>query len=480
MNRTSAFIALAAALLLVAVVVGLPKSTGAPPTPAPAPTPTPTATPAPPPLAGNHPGSLSLSGKLSHPYVVPGTSDVFATLEVSAVDVPGARRAPVNLAVVIDRSGSMSGDKIAQARRAALRLVDLLDEHDRLAIIHYGSDVRFFPGAFASTENKERMRRYIRGIADEGGTNIGDGLMAGKAQLDVARSDFTVNRLILLSDGQPTVGITSENGLANVARTLRNAGTTVTSLGVGADFNEDLMQRLAEIGGGSYGFIRDAEATAALFEKDLSQAGTMVARGVTVSFDLPPGIALREVFGRPSSRLGNRVTVSMPDFSARQTEKLVVHLAASNLSGAEGMAVDVGDFRLDYTDLLTSQAADAQVKLAAMLTADRSLADQRRDKDAIVFATRARASQNVEKAAVAMQKGKFEEARQFIRENTFLFDDAQTVAGAEAFEGDRAANAQQADVVRAAPAAAPAVQSERVKSMKVEAKRGYGLGSSVY
>jgi Ca-activated chloride channel family protein len=480
MNRTSAYIALAAALLLVAVVVGLPKSNGTPaPTPTPAPSPSPAPAPAPP-VAVNHPGSLSLTGKLSHPYVVPGTSDVFATLEVSAVDVPGARRAPVNLAVVIDRSGSMSGDKIAQARRAALRLVDLLTENDRLAIVHYGSDVRFFPGAFASTENKERMRRYIRGISDEGGTNIGDGLMAGKAQLDVARSDFTVNRLILLSDGQPTVGITSEQGLSNVARTLRNAGTTVTSLGVGADFNEDLMQRLAEIGGGSYGFIRDAEATVALFEKDLSQAGTMVARGVTVSFDLPRGIELREVFGRPSSRLGNRVTVTMPDFSARQSEKLVVHLAASGLSGAEGTAVDVGDFRLDYTDLLTAQAADANVKLAAMLTADRSLADQRRDKDAIVFATRARASQNVEKAAVAIQKGKFEEARRFIRENTFLFDDAEDIAGAESLAGDRAANARQADVVQAAPAAPATVQSESVKAMKVDAKRGYGLGSSVY
>jgi Ca-activated chloride channel family protein len=479
MNRTSAYIALAAALLLVAVVVGLPKTTQAPaPTPSP-PAPAPVPSPTPAPVAVNRPGSLSLTGKLSHPYLVPGTSDVFATLEVSAVDVPGQKRAPVNLAVVIDRSGSMSGAKIEQARRAALRLVDLLTADDRLAIVHYGSDVRFFPGAFASEDNKERMRRYIRGISDEGGTNIGDGLMAGKAQLDVARSDFTVNRLILLSDGQPTVGVTSERGLSNIARTLRNAGTTVTSLGVGADFNEDLMQQLAEIGGGSYGFIRDAQSTVALFEKDLAQAGTMVARGVTLSFDLPPGVTLREVFGRPANQQGRQVFVALPDFSARQTEKLVVHLGVG-ASGSEGTAVDVSTFRLDYTDLLTTQAADAKLSLAAMLTADRSIADERRDKDSLVFATRARASQNVEKAAVAAQKGRFQEAQQLIRQNQFLFDDAAAVTGASAFEGDRAANEKQAEVLEAAPQAPAAVQSESVKSMKIEAKRGYGSGASVY
>lgn len=479
MNRTTAFLGIAAALLLTAVVVGLPKHapTVTPPPPAPAPTP-PAPQPAPPPVQVGHPGSLSMTGKLSHPYLVPGTSDVFATLEISAVDVPNAKRAPVNLSLVIDRSGSMSGEKIAQARRAALRLVDLLEETDRLAIIHYGSDVRLMPGAFATTENKERMRRYIGNIADEGGTNIGDGLMAGKAQLDVARSDFTVNRLLLLSDGQPTVGITSERGLVNIASRLRAAGTTVTALGVGADFNEDLMQRLADTGGGSYGFIRDAESTVALFEKDLQQAGTMVARGVTLKFEVPAGIDFREVFGRPVTRSGNTISVALPDFSARQTEKLVVHLAA-HVAGAPEQAFDVADFRLDYSDLLTSQAADANVKLAAMVTPDRSLADQKRDKDAFVFATRARASQNVEKAAAAIQAGRFQQAQQLIEDNRVLFDSAAPVAGAD-LAGDYAANEQQLDVARKAPAAPAAVQSESVKAMKVDSLRGYGRGASVY
>ncbi|MCA2977217.1 MAG: VWA domain-containing protein [Myxococcaceae bacterium] len=477
MNRTTTFIALAVALLLLAVVGGLPKPPPPTPTTTAPPMRPPVVAPAPPPATQRAPGALRLTGKLSHPVLAPGTSDVFATLEVSAVDRPGAPRAAVNLAVVIDRSGSMSGAKIAQARRAALHLVELLNETDRLAIVHYGTDVQVLPGAFATAANKERMRGFVRAISEQGGTNIGDALVAGKAQLDVARSDFTVNRLILLSDGQPTVGVTSAAGLERVAQTLRSAGTTITALGVGADFNEDLMQRLAELGGGSYGFIRDAEATASLFERDLAQAGTMVARGVTVSVELPPGVALREVLGRPSAVEGRRVTVTMPDFSARQTERLVVHLTASGLTGAEGAAVDVAAFRLDYVDLLASQPGLEQLRLAALVTGDRALAEQRRDPEALVFANRARASQNVERAADAMKQGLFEQARRFIADNKRLIDEAESVAGTEALAGDRALNAAQLDSTAPAP---QMEQAERAKSLKVEARRGFGLGASVY
>src|SRR5689334_9358284 len=114
MNRTFLFLASAAVLLILAVVMGLPMAHVATPVPNPPPQNPPAPDPfIKPPEA--HPGSLSMTGRLSHPYVLPGTNDVFATFEVTAVDVPGSKRAPVNLAVVIDRSGSMQGQKIVQA-----------------------------------------------------------------------------------------------------------------------------------------------------------------------------------------------------------------------------------------------------------------------------------------------------------------------------------------------------------------------------
>lgn len=480
MNRTTAYLGAAAALLLTAVVVGLPHITSTPvPVPPPTPTPAPAPQPAPqPPAPTAHPGSLSLTGRLSHPYVVPGTSDVFATLEVTAAEVPGATRAPVNLALVIDRSGSMSGTKIEQARRAALRLVDLLDEHDRLAIVHYGSDVRALGGLFATPDNKARMKRYINSIQDEGGTNIGEGLWAGKNYLAAAMSDFRVNRLLLLSDGQPTVGITSASGLANTVSKIRASGVSVTSLGVGADFNEDLMQRLADVGGGSYGFISDASAMASIFERDLKQAGTMVARGVTLSFALPDGIAFREVYGRPSSSSGNTVSIALSDFSAGQVEKLVVHLSATP-SVTTG-SIDVASFKLDYTDLLTESAADARLALAAMVTTDSTLAQAKRDKAAFVDATKARAAVNYKKAADAIDRGDFDGARRTLDQNAGYFFEAEQVAGPGAVADEVQNQNAVMGLTTAAPMAAPAERREAVKAMKVQSMKSSGRGDSVY
>ncbi len=483
MNRTTAFLAVAAALLLTAVIVGLPRVAGPGPAPTPpAPTPvvvvTPPPVPVPVPVPGTTPGSLSLTGRLSHPYLVPGTSDVFATLEVTAVDVPGSSRAPVNLAVVIDRSGSMSGAKIENARRAASRLVDLLDEHDRLSVVHYGTDVSAMGGVFATPENKLKLKRYIANIVDEGGTNIGDGLAVGARHIERAMTDFRVNRLLLLSDGQPTVGITTAQGLAAVVRRIRDQGVSVTSLGVGSDFNEDLMQRLADVGGGSYGFISDAAAMTALFQKDLEQAGTMVARAAALTFTLPPGVRFVEVYGRPVSQVGNTVSITLPDFSARQVEKLVVHLTAS--PSVRSGSVDIAGFQLAYTDLLTEKPADARLSLAAMVTEDNTLALRNRDKAAVVMASKAQAGENYKKAAEAIDRGDYGQAQKDLKANDAIFFDADSVAGEGSMADERATNSAIFGLSTSAPSAAPETRREAVKQMKSESKRSAGRGASLY
>lgn len=485
MNRTSIFLTVAAALLILAVVMGFPKvaTQPAPPPPVPvvvAPPPEPVVAPVPVPVPVANPGSLSLTGRLSHPYLVPGTSDVFATLEVTAVDVPGAKRAPVNLAVVIDRSGSMSGSKIENARRAASRLVDLLEDQDRLSIVHYGTDVNSMGGVFCTSENKLKLKRYIANISDEGGTNIGDGLAVGEKHIARALTDFRVNRLLLLSDGQPTVGITTANGLSNVVRAIRNRGVSVTSLGVGADFNEDLMQKLADVGGGSYGFIsdRDPSAMATLFQRDLEQAGTMVARTVQLSFDLPAGVRFVEVYGRPVSQVGNKVIISMPDFSARQVEKLVVHMTAS--PSVTSGSIDIASFQLAYTDLLTEKPADARLSLAAMVTEDRTLAMNNRDKAATVAAGKARAAMNYQKAAVALDNGNWADANKALKDNEQIFFEADAVAGEGSMAEERQTNTGMFGLSTAAPSAPEPMRREAVKKMKTESLRSSGRGDSVY
>jgi Ca-activated chloride channel family protein len=477
MNKTFTYLALAGALALVALVLGMPRV--APPAPPPVPhiaTPVPTPPPPVPPVNTASHGSLTMTSRLSHPYITPGSTDLFVTVDVTGDEVPGSQRSPVNLALVIDRSGSMSGYKLQQAKQAARHLVGLLRNEDRLAIVHYGSDVKSLPSMPATASNRERMLQYIDGIWDEGGTNISAGLQSGQHQVNTARREFQVNRIILISDGQPTEGDTDEESLKRVVKNIRAEGVTVSSIGVGTDFNEDLMQAFAEYGAGAYGFLEDAGKLATIFQKDLQQATTQVARNVELSFELPDGVVLGEVLGYRAHQAGRVVRVPLPDFSAGQTERVVARVTVSG--SAVGQAVNVTGLKLAYTDLMKDGAVESAASLSAMVTDRREEVLARQDKDATVYAVRARSAANLQKAAEALKGGRKEEARQLIQMNQAMFSEAASVAGAPAVAADMAE--QQAAFEEYDRADDSEAVNKAVKKSKAKALKDFGRMGSTY
>jgi Ca-activated chloride channel family protein len=481
MNKTFTFLALAGALALVALVLGMPRvvqpipppqphiATPVPPTPPLPPTPPPA-----PATASN--GSLTMTSRLSHPYINLGSSDLFVTVDVTGAEVPGSRRSPVNLAVVIDRSGSMSGYKLTQAKQAARQLVGMLRDEDRLAIVHYGSDVKALPGMQATSGNRARMLQYIEGIWDEGGTNISAGLTTGQHQVNAARSEYKVNRIILISDGQPTEGVTDEESLKQTVKNIRAQGVSVSSIGVGTDFNEDLMQAFAEYGAGAYGFLEDAGKLASIFQKDLQQASTQVARNVEMSFELPDGVTLGEVLGYRAHQAGRTVRVPMPDFSAGQTERVVARVTVAG--SAVGQAVDVTGLKLTYTDLLKDGTVESKASLSAMVTDRREEVLAKQDKDATVYAARARSAANLQKAAEALKVGRRVEAQQLIQQNQMMFMEAASVAGAPAVAADVAE--QKAAYEEYEQAQGDEAVNRAVKSSKAKALKDFGRMGSTY
>jgi Ca-activated chloride channel family protein len=473
MNRTGVFLASAAVLALVALVAGVPHFTR----PHDVVTP-PGTTPVPHTTTG---GSLTMTSRLSHPFIALGRQDVFATVDLRAVELPGAQRSPVNLALVIDRSGSMSGFKLNQAKQAARQLISQLTASDRLAIVHYGSDVKSMDGLMATPENKERLLAYVDGIWDDGGTNIAAGLTAGRDLLLSGREGFKVNRLILISDGQPTEGLIEFDGLTAVVREIRSYGVSVSSVGVGEDFNERLMEAFAEVGAGAYAYLQDASQLAVIFQKDLNAAGTQVARGVTLTFRVPKGAQLQRVLGY--SQVSRRfdgdaelVTVALPDFAAAQQERVVAHLTVDGAS--PGQAVDVSGLDLAYVDVLADGQAHGEARLSAMTTDQAQVVMSNRDKDAIVFAARARAADNAQKAAEQINQGDREGARKLLQLNTILFDEAAAVAGAPAVQADVESQKQlEVDIDRAnSEGEQKAVQ----KQMRTKARKDFGLMGSTY
>lgn len=436
MNRTSIFLAVAGLLALLALVVGLPQSGASMPTP-PVVTPPPPIAPPPPSTASN--GSLTLTTRLSHPVVLVGTNEVFITADVKASELPGSTRAPVNLALVIDRSGSMSGFKLNQARQAARALIGQLRPSDRLSIVHYGSDVKAMEGVLATPENQERLLAYVDGIWDDGGTNIGAGLTTGRDLLARARHDFRVNRLILISDGQPTEGVTDHGALVNIVREIRQTGISVSSIGVGEDFNEQLMEAFAEVGAGAYAYLQDAAQLKQIFQKDLDAAGTQVARNVTLTVKLPAGARLVRALGytpiaRSASAGEELVTLALPDFAAGTSERVVLQLAVTGTSA--GAAVDVGALTLNYTDLVASQPVTTAATVRATVSEDARVVQDNQDGEAIVFAARAQAGANTQAAVDALRRGDRRQARQLFEDNKKLIGGSGQAPGAPSVTGD--------------------------------------------
>lgn len=469
MNRTGLILVSAVVLALVAIVATGPRSSESRVIPsAVAPT-------------VSRDGSLTMTARLSHPFIAPGSQDVFLSVDVRGVEVPGQRRAPVNLAMVIDRSGSMSGFKLTQAKLAASQLVGQLTAEDRLTIVHYGSDVKSLEALYATAENKARMLSYIDGIWDDGGTNIGEALSTARELLLRNKGEFRTNRLILVSDGQPTEGVTDFAGLEGIAREIRSQGVSVSSLGVGDDFNENLMQSLAEVGAGAYGYLQDASQLGGIFQKDLNAAGTQVARGVSLTVRAPRGTRLQQVLGysqvsRVTSGETELVTVALPDFSAAQQERVVMQLTVQGSN--EGQTVEVGTLSLDYTDLLKNGEGHGLARLSAMTSGNTEIVAKNRDKDAVVFATRARAAQNAQQAADKLSSGDRPAAEALLQQNQVLFDEAGSIAGLDAIKEDVQAQGELRENARKARSEDDLKTYKKVVNTK--ARRDYGLMGSTY
>jgi Ca-activated chloride channel homolog len=473
MNRTTVFLGLAGALALLALVIGVPRATG---------------------FKGFHPdpdpvgpgtndpvvvsdGSIRMEARLSHPYIGAGSSDLFATVDLTGAQVPGVTRSPVNVALVIDRSGSMAGEKLFQAKQAARKLVEQLGDADRLAIVHFGSNVQAFKGARATPSTKEQMLSYIDGIEDEGGTNIGDGLDAGKVQLLAApRGEYKVNRIILMSDGEPTEGLTAAGDLLQLAWQIHDQGVTVSAIGLGTEFNEDLMQSLAENGSGAYAYLRDGSQLATIFQKDLQQASTTIAREVNLKLELPEGVELGDVLGYRAQQAGRTVTIPMSDFSAGQVERVVVRLSVR--AGQTGKAMDVTAVKLSYEDLLKGGPAGAQARLSAMVTGRSEEIAAHQDKKATVYAARAQSAANLNKAADLLRSGDKHGAKKLLLDNEMIFRNAAPVAGAPAVAADMA---QQQEVMKEFDAANDGAAVEHsVKAAKKKARVDFGRIGSTY
>lgn len=403
---------------------------------------------------------------LSHGRVAAnGTRQVYAELRLTADEgtSPDVEQRPVAMALVLDVSGSMSGEKIEQARQSVLSMVEQMRDTDRIALVTYSDSARLVQPLAMVRDVRAQLRTVVPTIQIEGGTNIPSGLTLGAAALSEA-PDSLVRRVVLMSDGRDGSGRPLDV-IAQDVRQRAEGGVTLSSLGVGADYDESYMSRLADAGRGNYEFLRDGAQLRAFLGRELQQATRTTVERAVAEVTLPTGWHLTRAYGAEAQTTGSTVRLPIGALYAGDERRLVLDLAVDApavWSATAGSLVPVFSWRA------VPESRDVNVSVTALpLGVAPTEADAVATRDAQVFAeaesTAIAARQQA--AVVAWRDGRADEARAIAQQNLSTLRVLQAAAPAPARAAQIAQFERDEDAFNNVSAAS-------------EAGRAYGLGAN--
>jgi len=304
-------------------------------------------------------------------YVVKHSpQEVVIKIDLSAIaGQKKERRTPLNLAVVLDKSGSMTGAKLEKTKQAAMQLVDRLAPNDIFSLVIFSDHAQVLVPA-QKVADKDALKEKIEGIEADGSTALYAGVKMGADQLQEFFSSKRINRVILLSDGLANVGPSSTRELRRLGSDLAERGISVTTIGVGDDYNEDLMAGLAEASDANYYYVQDTEKLPEIFAKELGEMLAVAARDVRIEIVCPDGVKPLGFIGRAEKFDSQKATVNLSQFTSGQDRYLFLRCLVN------GDKPEVARVNVNYKDELadgTDQSASGVAKID--FTDDQSLSD---------------------------------------------------------------------------------------------------------
>lgn len=263
-------------------------------------------------------------------------------------------RLPLNLSLVLDRSGSMWGGKLEAARAAAALLVRRLSPEDVVSVVAYDDEVRTVAEP-AKGAAQAALPRQIESIESGGSTNLSGGWLRGRELVARNRLENGVNRVILLTDGLANVGITDAHRLTGLASHAKQENVTTTTIGFGADYNEHALRAMADAGGGNTYYIEHADQAASIFADELQ--GLLDLGAQNVSVEIRPAHATQLVavhHDYPSQQTGEMIRVELGDLYAREPKPLLAEFLVSDAGDNETSGVTPVAELLIAADVLTA------------------------------------------------------------------------------------------------------------------------------
>jgi Ca-activated chloride channel homolog len=296
--------------------------------------------------------------------------EVIVKIDLSAGTGKKIKRTPLNLAVVLDKSGSMTGAKLEKTKQAAMQLVDRLAPNDIFSLVIFSDHAEVLVPA-QKVEDPDALKEKIEGIEAGGSTALHAGVKMGADQIQEYFSSKRINRVILLSDGLANVGPSSPRQLRQLGGDLAERGISVTTIGVGDDYNEDLMAGLAEASDANYYYVKDTEKLPEIFAKELGEMLSVAARDVRIEIICPDGVKPLGFIGRAERFENQKASVNLSQFTGGQNRYLFLRCLV------DGQTPEVARVKVSYKDEFadgSDQSSSGVVKLR--FTEDQSASDQ--------------------------------------------------------------------------------------------------------
>ena len=325
------------------------------------------------------------------------------------------RRAPVNVAVVIDKSGSMSGQKIARAREAAIAAIDRLGSNDIVSVVTYDTDVRVVVPA-TKVSDKHIIFNKIRSISAGGSTALYAGVVKGAEEIRKFLNENRVNRLILLSDGLANVGPQRPDDLGRLGTELIHDGISVSTIGLGLGYNEDLMTQLAYKSDGSHYFVENANDLCRIFDQELGKALAVVAQHIEIEIRCESGIRPVRVLGREAHIDGQNVKLFVNQLYSEHEKYAIVEVEIT--AKQKGAGKKIASVAVNYHNLNTQKTDMLKSSVRGSFSSSDKKVESSINNDVMVKVIEQIATERNELAVTLRDAGKTEEARQTLIDNT--------------------------------------------------------------
>ncbi len=310
----------------------------------------------PPTVPQGHNGHLEVTTRIDQRTIMEGDrSDRFVAVEVVGLDAihgDSIRRA-LDVAVVLDASGSMRDGKLDQAIRATIDLAASLTPADTLSVVAFSGQARVLLSAEAM-RHPSAVAQTLADLHAHGGTNLYAGIDLGARSL--AHRPGATQHLLVLSDGNATEGETRADRFAALASQLTSERVSLSTVGLGATYNEDLLASLADLGGGRYADVASAGEIARVFDETFARSSTLLAQGARVDVILPPGLEPVDLLGWSGQRIDGGWSVYLGDVSAGERRKIIVRARPTQALASVGPQPVTA--RLTYHDVLDGLGAE--------------------------------------------------------------------------------------------------------------------------